>query len=245
MRHRSAERGLMTLVFRCWRERVEHDTPGLSHDSTRWRVRKPQRQQRAGPRTRPRRRAQNNSDEKKFADEQLRNFAHVAQNYKWNPWGTKPDKHDAIDYPDDTTTVDASQLRRWRLKCDMMRVATYYRVTGAQSAADARKRSERVKARFRAWAASVRGQRAAQETPGPAEDSRAGRKRPMEGAYNQARTYKRRATQEEMIERRLRPRRRRMGPTATCTELGKRARDEMCDVARECRRERRQRFGDD
>ena len=242
MRHRTAERGLMTLIFRSWRERVEHDTPGINHDSTRWRVRRQPRQQRAGPTTRPRRRAHNNSDEKNFADEQLRNFTHVAQTYKWSPWGTKPDKH--VDNVNDTTTVDENQLRRWRFKCDMMRVATYYRVTGAQNTADNRERRARVKARFRVWAASMHGHRGGQVMQGAAKDGGASRKRPLAGSYQQARTYKQRATQEELNERRLRPKRRRLGSTATCTELGKRTRDEMCDVARECRRLRRQRFGD-
>ena len=51
MKHRATERGLLTLVLRCWRERVEHDTPGINNDSSRWIVRR-ERQQRAGPRTR-------------------------------------------------------------------------------------------------------------------------------------------------------------------------------------------------
>ena len=53
LRHRARERGLMSLVLRCWRERVEHDAAGISHDSTRWRVRREPRQH-----ARPRRRQQ-------------------------------------------------------------------------------------------------------------------------------------------------------------------------------------------
>ena len=37
---RTAERGLMRLVFGCWRERVEYDAPGINNDASRWRVRK-------------------------------------------------------------------------------------------------------------------------------------------------------------------------------------------------------------
>ena len=150
----------------------------------------------------------------------------------------------------DATAVDEVRLRRWRLKCDMKRVATYYRVTGAQANAEARKRSVRTRARFRAWAASVLRERVAGGTSGQAaaggqDDGQAGRKRPMmAGAYSEARAYKKRATQEEVTDRRLRPRRRRLGPTATNTEVGKQMRDDMSRVARQCVRERRERSGD-
>ena len=105
---------------------------------------------------------------------------------------------------------------------------------------DARKRTARTRARFREWAASVRRERAAAARP-PAEiegedGQHASRKRPMQaGSYSEARAYKlkQRATQEEMSRRRLRTRRRRHGPTANSTEIGKRQRDEMSEVARE------------
>ena len=77
------------------------------------------------------------------------------------------------------------------------------------------------------------------------EGGRALRKRAAEpGAYSETRVYKQRATQEEVTRRRLRPRRRRLGSTATSTELGKRLRDEMREVAERCQRQRRERFGD-
>ena len=132
----------------------------------------------------------------------------------------------------------------------MKRVATYYRVTGAQANAEARKRSGRTRARFRAWAASVLQERVVGGTSGQAaaggqDDCQAGRKRPMAaGAYSEARAYKKRATQEEVTDRRLRPRRRRLGPTATSTEMDKRMREDMSRVARKCVRERRERSGD-
>ena len=171
LRHRNAERGLMTLVFRCWRERVEHDAAGINNDSSRWRVRKQTaRQQRAGPRTRAhggQRRASPStiSDEKRFADGQIRNFTRLAETYKWSPWqdgGTRTAEEvdDDGGDPAQQHAVDEAQVQRWRLKCDLKRVATFYRVTGAQVKAEARKRSARTRARFRAWADSVRRVRA-------------------------------------------------------------------------------------
>ena len=187
------------------------------------------------------------SDEKQFQATQLINLVDFATRFKWSPWrDTQP--RVTTEEADDST--DMTQLRRWRLKCDLMRVATYYRVTGAQMRVDARKRSARTRTRFREWAASVRRERAAAARPSAETEGgngqRASRKRPMQtGSYSEARTYKQRATQEEMSQRRLRPRRRRHGPTANSTEIGKRQRDEMSEIARECAKyRRRERFGD-
>ena len=52
------------------------------------------------------------------------------------------------------------------------------------------------------------------------------------GMGDEARAYKQRATAEEVARRRQQPRRRRLGPTAASTELGKRMRDDMSEVAR-------------
>ena len=150
---------------------------------------------------------------------------------------------------DGNTDTSMTQLQRWRLKCDLMRVATYYRVTGAQARVEARKRSARTRARFREWAASVRRERtAAVQHPAEREGDgqHATRKRAMDpGSYSEARAYKQRATQEEMSQRRLRPRQRRRGPTANSTEIGKRQRDEMSEIAKKCARwRRRERYGD-
>ena len=49
--------------------------------------------------------------------------------------------------------LDATQLKRWRLKCDVLRVATYYRVTGAHARAHKAKRRAALQARLRAWVA--------------------------------------------------------------------------------------------
>ena len=165
-----------------------------------------------------------------------------ATRFKWSPWR---DVQPRATTEDTDNPTDMTQLRRWRLKCDLMRVATYYRVTGAQTRVDARKRSARIRARFREWATSVRRERTAAPAARPpaereGEDGqRASRKRARQpGSYSEARAYKQRATQEEMSQRRLRPRRRRHGPTANSTEIGKAParRDErdcegMCEVS--------------
>ena len=161
LKHRSRERGLMTLVLRCWRERVEHDAAGISHDSTRWRVRREPRQH-ARQGRRQQRRAPDGSDEKQFQTTQLINLVDFATRFKWSPWRDIQPRA-TTEEADDST--DMTQLRRWRLKCDLMRVATYYRVTGAQMRVDARKRSARTRTRFREWAASVRRERAAAARP--------------------------------------------------------------------------------
>ena len=129
LRHRARERGLMTLVLRGWREQVEHDTPGINNDRTRWRVRR-ERRPRDGPRTRGgvarNARPSAPSDERKFADARLANFGQVAEDFTWSPWRDANPPRTSADGGD-----DLDHLRRWRLKCDMLRVATYYRVTGA------------------------------------------------------------------------------------------------------------------
>ena len=257
MRHRTSQRGLLTLVFRCWRERVEYDTPGINTDSSKWHVRT-ERVQRVGPHTRQgdrRQRPSQQSDERKFVNTQLSNFAQVASRYTWNPWRESPARRQdgSGDEDDDSQddAVDEIQLSRWRMKCDVMRVATYYRVTGARERAEARHRSNKTRARFRAWAASViqarRDDEAAERAAEQARDgtSREARKRRMEpGVYREGRTNKQRATQAEVARRRLQSRRQRRGPTVTDTQVGKRMRDDMCEVATRAIRQRRERFGD-
>ena len=123
-----------------------------------------------------------------------------ATRFKWSPWR---DIQPRVTTEEADDSTDMTQLRRWRLKCDLMRVATYYRVTGAQMRVDARKRSARTRTRFREWAASVRRERAAAARP-PAEaegenGQRALRKRPMQaGSYSEARTYATRYTRRDV-----------------------------------------------
>ena len=69
------------------------------------------------------------SDEKQFQTTQLINLVDFATRFKWSPWRDIQPRA-TTEEADDST--DMTQLRRWRLKCDLMRVATYYRVTGAQ-----------------------------------------------------------------------------------------------------------------
>ena len=106
----------------------------------------------------------------------------------------------------------------------MLRIATYYRVTGAKRRADRRTRRERAKARFRQWAMTVLRDQRQQGTDGDAQQGqRATGKRRAEGepSYREARPYKQRATPEEMQRRRLGPKRTRLVNTAQSTEVGK------------------------
>ena len=256
IRHRTKERGLLTLVFRSWRERVEHDAPGINNDSSRWRIRT-ERTQRAGPRTRRARQQSppsQPSDERKFADAQLSDFAQTARRYKWNPWrdgnARATEGSDDEDGGDQNEAVDEAQLARWKLKCDVMRVATYYRVTRARERAEARARRAKTRARFREWITSViqsnRNDAATERAAQQAQDgSRETRKRHMApGGYREARANKQRTTQEEVTRRRLQSRRQRRGSTVADTQVGKRLRDDMCEVAMRSVRQRRERFGD-
>ena len=118
-------------------------------------------------------------------------------------------------------------------------------MTGAHERATRRKRTESVKARFRAWAKSVIHEQsmmhmAASPAVIPHQIQRTRREGDRPSTYREttATNRKRRATAAEMTERRLRPQRQRMTATATCTELGKRTRDEMTDVAKKCSRMR-------
>ena len=192
-----------------------------------------QQQQQRGPRTRKRRRptlAPNPaSAEKTFAAQQVADLSSFASTFNWSPWREGTGRTE-----EGGEKPDATQLKRWRLKCDMLRVATYYRVTGAHARAHKAKRRAALQARLRAWAKSMKttGQ------GGP----QAGGKRPP--TYSETRPYKKRATAAEMTARRLTAGRRRLGPTAASTEVNKRLRDDMTEIARRCVRQRRDRFGD-
>ena len=191
-------------------------------------------------------------DERKFAEAQISNFAQIARRYTWRPWreGAAQAPEGSEDDDSDNHDIDEGQLARWRLKCDMMRVATYYRVTGARARAEARIRNARARTRFREWIRSViqarQNDAAEEQAVDQAQDSsRETRKRRMApGAYCETRTNKQRATQEEVTTRRLQAKRRRRGATASDTQVGKRLRDEMSVIATRSVRQRRERIGD-
>ena len=94
-KNRRAARGLLQLVVRLWRERVEHDKPGLSVDEDRWRVRR----RRATARRRSKRpqhasgarAAQNSgsatsSSAADFAKRQRDDLGVQADSFTWSPW---------------------------------------------------------------------------------------------------------------------------------------------------------------
>ena len=112
-----------------------------------------------------------------------------------------------------------------------------------------RVRRETAKAKFQRWAATVLAERRSQARPTPEtranqQETRQGQnagKRRAETApsYREARAYKQRATPDEMERRRLAPKRTRLTNTTQSTELGKRLRDNMEEVGRRCKAERR------
>ena len=245
LKHRAREHGTMKLVFRCWRERVEHDTAGINNDATRWHVRR-ERQQHARPRRQQRQLSADVSEEKQFQITQLGDFDDYATRNKWSPWR---ETQAAPAAPPEDVDTDTTQLQRWRLKCDLMRIATYYRVTGAHTRAEARKRSNRTRMRIQTWAGSLIRERArAAQQPMDTEDpgGRESRKRALPpGQYSDTRTNRPRANPDQMNRRRTQTRQTRLGPTMNSTEIGKRLRDEMHEIAQECgKRRRRDRFGD-
>ena len=255
VQNRVENRGLLQLVFRSWRERVEHEAPGVSCDSSRWVVREEQlggqrttRVTHAAAARRPRPPA---SSERKFADSQLAQMEQIASTYNWSPWkpGDARAQQHATQAPELHGDEDEIQLTRWQLRCDLLRIATFYRVTGAKRRAKQRVRREAAKAKFQRWAATVLAERRSQARPTPEtranqQETRQGQnagKRRAETApsYREARAYKQRATPDEMERRRLAPKRTRLTNTTQSTELGKRLRDNMEEVGRRCKAERR------
>ena len=231
LRNRSESRGLLQLVLRAWRERVEHEAPGISCDSSRWRVREEQTGGRRTTRVTARRRPRPApSEEKRFADAKLEQIEQVAASFTWNPWRVGDARTQHETGQEETEQDDEAQLRRWRLRGDMLRVATYYRVTGARHRAECRTRRARVKARFQRWAMTVLSDRRQQ-------DQGATGKRRAEGepSYREARPYKQRATPEEMQRRRLGASRTRRTNTAQSTEIGKRLRENMEVIGQRCK----------
>ena len=175
----------------------------------------------------------------------------IASTYTWSPWkpGDARAQQHATQAPELHGDEDEIQLTRWQLRCDLLRIATFYRVTGAKRRAKQRVRREAAKAKFQRWAATVLAERRSQARPTPEtranqQETRQGQnagKRRVETAtsYREARAYKQRATPDEMERRRLAPKRTRLTNTTQSTELGKRLRDNMEEVGRRCKAERR------
>ena len=88
------------------------------------------------------------------------------------------------------------------------------------------------------WATTFLADQKRTEEAGGQEAQRPNKRRaPI--SYQETRTYKRRASQQEMQLRRLKPARTRQVNTAQSTELGKRLRDNMEEIGRRCKAERR------
>ena len=111
-------------------------------------------------RSRQQQRGQQPSMERVFAQQQLHDFDKVAHEFQWNPWRTRKEEQDAARESTHAqkrraNTENETMTAQWRLRCDLLRVATYYRVTGSQRKAERRRRAGAAKDRFRRWAATV------------------------------------------------------------------------------------------
>ena len=165
----------------------------------------------------------------------------MAASFTWSPWKEGDTRTQHETGQDGTDRDDETQLERWRLRGDMLRIATYYRVTGAKRRAERRTRRERAKARFRQWAMTVLRDQRQQGADGDQQGQRETGKRRAEGepSYREARPYKQRATHEEMQRRRLGSKRTRLVNTAQSTEIGRRLHENMEEIGRRCKMERR------
>ena len=168
----------------------------------------------ARPDARRRPRPSDASEENKFAEAKLAQIGQLAAAFTWSPWKEGDTRTQHVQTRQDgTDRDDETQLERWRLRGDMLRIATFYRVTGAKRRAERRTRRERAKTRFRQWAMTVLRDQRQQGADGDAQQGqRTTGKRRAEGepSYREARPYKQRATPAEMQRRRLRLRRTRL-----------------------------------
>ena len=248
-KHREQNRGLLQLVVRLWRERAEHDAPGLMTDETRWVVRtqKPS----ARLRKRRRRRAEEGkSEEKKFA---CRPWA--CDPHKWNPWRTAEENTPTEDTECDSKggETPSTMLLGWRLRDRCLRIASYYRVMRLRQQAEERRRRARTRGRFQQWAASavaaLAAEKASKQAAAAEADERERRGQRVSAATrmerknpevyrNGVRRYKPRATNEAR-RRVLINKKRRKEPTIVGAEIGRRLHDIMLMVGMRCVNERR------
>ena len=261
-KHRTANRGLLQLVVRAWRERVEHDSPGICTDASRWIVRKRQPQ----PQSRLRRRItqqlgqnQFTGEDQKFCSQQIASLDLLAQDYKWTPWQSadqkptaRPIRRSARAPPPEPTEIE----RRWKLRDKCLRVATYYRVMHSHARAERQAKSSRVKARFRAWATSWLAERKAEREhqgrhAGAAETERQrrGEGGDQPSAHTRMETkgpdvyragtrrYRPRVTRDERDRRLIRKKGRRI-PSTVSAVIGPRLYENMTTIAKVCADER-------
>jgi hypothetical protein len=176
--------------------------------------------------------------DKQFALERVAELDDMAEGFTWSPWRdrnmTRPDR--------ERGDSCRAQLARWRLRGDLLRLATYYRVTGSHERARTRQRRDTLRSRARAWMRSALEELRRPEPPAPASaehrwEMRERNVRPH--AYIEVRQYRERASAEQLTHKRLVSRKRKKMATAQTTEMGKRMRDAMATVADRCKRQRR------
>ena len=188
------------------------------------------------------------TEDKAFALKQMATFSDVADQFRWNPWRSQrndeaPRRASTRAQRAATQEEDEVMLARWRLRGDLLRIATYYRVTGARRSAETRRRTAAAKTRFKRWAATVIAERQRRGEGGSASSELGGRDQSLDPSvlrpqYKEGRTNKRRATAAEMAERRLASKRARRTNTAQSTEIGKKLRDDMQEIGRRCKERR-------
>ena len=159
-RQRRTNSGLMHLVLRLWRERIEHDAPGLSVSEERWRVRKPRqhkaRQQRKAPARRSRRRPTPTTavetENTKFAQKMNsdQEWKRVRGGMVWSPWGNTSEKTSTGEEDEE----EQAQRNAWRLRGQCLSLASYYRVMHSHARAQERQRMQKARDRFQRWAVS-------------------------------------------------------------------------------------------
>ena len=266
-KQRRTNGGLMQLVLRLWRERVEHDAPGLSTSEARWVVREQRprhhQQQRRSTRNgkRPASEPTRDTVEQRFAACLASSGAwgELRERFKWSPWfpgGVAPLPAPAGEEPDGEDEgedgEEAGSYRRWRLQGQCLRVASYYRVMRCHGRATERERLRVARGRFQWWAASYlrhvkeeRGARAA-DAAADAERRRRGElasantrmaRMPARVYRSGVRTYTPRAAQH-VIDRRLLGTAPRRTQITSAAEIGPRLHELFGEVATRCVAER-------
>ena len=260
--HRRTNGGLLRLVLRLWRERVEIDAPGLNTSEERWRVRRqkqrPQQQQRVGLRDRKTPAASQSAPTQtsKFAAvmNSIGEWAKLRESFKWSPWfAQKPAQNDSDALTEeDTGRLPTGTLRAWRLRSQCLQVASYYRVVGSHERSAGQRRLLAARNRFQRWATSYlmarrdgATQRRAAETEeeerqrrGDRASARTRMARVPKNVYRSGvRAYKPRDPQHVIDKRRLG--RIHRTQITSAAEIGLRLHENLRTIALRCVKERR------
>jgi hypothetical protein len=155
---RLANRGLLQLTLRAWREQAEREVQlrddaaqqrsAAAHDAAH------ATQASAAPQL------DTASQEKTFSQHRREDWRDVTPAARtWNPWGTRlspaQETQTTVDLTTGPPTLSEHQMHmRWKLRDKCLRVATYYRVLELHRRALRKKTLSRLRARFASWALS-------------------------------------------------------------------------------------------